>query len=155
MSTIYKFLAFINIYLDVNVLTFIRNLGQFATQKCSKLAQGFFGLIPNVNGPYPTHVIFIVNVVDNYCLITNYSLNFIFSSPPLFTHSFCVKKKLSIALKLYRLKFNLNAHKPQHKKGFKIHVKQKKRRKVPQPTKLDFQNSNNLHDIWGTMQRDN
>jgi hypothetical protein len=45
--------------------------------------------------------------------------------------------------------------KPQHKKGFKIHVKEKKRRKEPQPTKLDFQNSNDLHDIWGTMQRDN
>ncbi len=42
---------------------------------------------------------------------------------------------------------------PNIKKGFKTHVKQKKRRKDPQPTKLDFQNSNHLHKIWGTMQQ--
>jgi hypothetical protein len=29
------------------------------------------------------------------------------------------------------------------------------KRKEPQPTKSDFQNSNELHDIWGTMQSDN
>jgi hypothetical protein len=34
--------AFIN-YPDVNVLAFIRNLGQTTSQKCSKLAPNFFG----------------------------------------------------------------------------------------------------------------
>jgi hypothetical protein len=51
--------------------------------------------------------------------------------------------------KLYQQKFSLNAPKPPHKKGFKTHLKQKKkkRKKSLQPTKLDFQNSNHLHDL--------
>jgi hypothetical protein len=41
----------------------------------------------------------------------------------------------------------MNAPKSPEKKGFKNHVKQKKTRKDPHPTKLDFQNSNHLHDL--------
>jgi len=52
-------------------------------------------------------------------------------------------------LEIVQQKFSLNAPKPPHKKGFKTHLKQKKTRKDPQPTKLDFQNSNHLHDDLG------
>jgi hypothetical protein len=44
-------------------------------------------------------------------------------------------------------KNSLNAPKLSHKNGFKTHLKQKKTRKDMQPTKLDFQNSDHLHDI--------
>jgi len=52
----------------------------------------------------------------------------------------------SNALEIVKQKFSLNAPKPPHKKVFKTHLKQKKTRKDPQPSKLDFQNSNHLHD---------
>jgi hypothetical protein len=48
---------------------------------------------------------------------------------------------------MYQQKFNLNAPKPPHKKGIKTHLEQNKKPKDPQPTKLDFQNSNHLHDL--------
>jgi hypothetical protein len=57
------------------------------------------------------------------------------------------KKKIPNALEIVQHKFSLNAPKPPHKKGFKTHLKQKKTRKDPHPTKLDFQNSNHLHDL--------
>jgi hypothetical protein len=50
-------------------------------------------------------------------------------------------------LEIVQQKFRLKAPKPPRKKGFKTHLKQKKTRKDPQPTKLDFQNSNHLHDL--------
>jgi hypothetical protein len=56
-------------------------------------------------------------------------------------------KKFPNALEIVQQKFSLNAPKPSHKKGFKTHFKQKKTRKDPQPAKLDFQNSNHLHDL--------
>jgi hypothetical protein len=43
---------------------------------------------------------------------------------------------------------------PNIKKVSKF-MSNKRKEEKPQPTKLDFQNSNDLHDIWGTMQRDN
>jgi hypothetical protein len=51
------------------------------------------------------------------------------------------------ALEIVQQKFSLNAPKPPHKKGLKTHLKQKETRKDPQPTKLDFQNSNHLHAL--------
>jgi len=85
-------------------------------------------------------------------LFFNHKLHFkfyliLFSSAPPFAHSFCVKKKIPNALEIVQQKFSLNAPKPPQKKGFKTHLKQKKTRKDLQPTKLDFQNSNHLHDL--------
>jgi hypothetical protein len=51
-------------------------------------------------------------------------------------------------LEIVQQKFSLNAPKDPHKNGFETHLKQKKTRKYLQPTtKLDFQNSNHLHDL--------
>jgi len=58
-----------------------------------------------------------------------------------------VGKKIPNGLEIVQQKFSLNAPKHPHKKGFKTHLKQKKTRKDPQPTKLDFQNSNHLRDL--------
>jgi hypothetical protein len=57
------------------------------------------------------------------------------------------EKKFPNALEIVQQKFSLNAPKPPQKQGFKTHLKQKKTRKDPQPTKLDFQISNHLHDL--------
>jgi hypothetical protein len=58
-----------------------------------------------------------------------------------------VQKNFPNALEIVQRKFSLNAPKRPHKKAFKTHLKQKKTTKDPQPTKLDFQNSNHLHDL--------
>jgi len=50
-------------------------------------------------------------------------------------------------LEIVQQKFSLNAPKPPQKTGLKTHLKQKKTRKDPHPTKLDFQNSNHLNDL--------
>jgi len=50
-------------------------------------------------------------------------------------------------LEIVQQKFTLNAPKPPNKNGYKTHLKQKKTRKDLQPIKLDFQNSNHLHDL--------
>jgi hypothetical protein len=49
-----------------------------------------------------------------------------------------VEKKIPNALEIVQQKFSLNAPKPPHKKGFKTHLKQKKTRKDPHPTKRIF-----------------
>ncbi len=50
-------------------------------------------------------------------------------------------------MEIIQQKFSLSAPKPPHKKGFETLLKQEKTRKDLHPTKLDFQNSNHLHDL--------
>jgi hypothetical protein len=86
----------------VNVLAFISKLGPIHNPQMLKVGPKFFWPCLLVkSGPYATHVVFIVNVVCNYFLITNCSLKitFFFFNPPPLTHSFCVKNKFPNALK--------------------------------------------------------
>jgi len=97
---------------------------------------------------YAIHVILIVSVVCNSFLVTNCNKKLTFFPlvplPPLIF--FVPKKNSQMLWKLYQQNFSLSVPKAPHKKAFKTHLKQKKMRKDPQPTNLDFQNSNHLHD---------